>query len=68
MLKVAPVTASVVDEAQASARGAAPATGDAATRAWADAHAAEIEQYNGWATQRETYSQRVRRWRENGDD
>ena len=33
-------------------------------RDWAEAHAAEIEQYNAWAGQREPYSQRVRRWRE----
>ena len=33
-------------------------------REWAEAHAADIEQYNAWAGQREPYSQRVRRWRE----
>jgi hypothetical protein len=33
---------------------------------WAQTHAAEIDQYNAWATQREPYSQRVRRWREQG--
>lgn len=37
-----------------------------ATREWAESHAAEIEQYNAWASQREPYSQRVRRWREQG--
>jgi len=31
---------------------------------WAQTHAAEIDQYNAWAAQREPYSQRVRRWRE----
>jgi hypothetical protein len=34
------------------------------TREWADANAANIDQYNAWAAQREPYSQRVRRWRE----
>jgi hypothetical protein len=33
---------------------------------WAQTHAAEIDQYNAWAAQREPYSQRVRRWREQG--
>ena len=36
------------------------------TREWAEANAASIDQYNAWATQREPYSQRVRRWREQG--
>ena len=36
------------------------------TREWAESHASEIEQYNAWASQREPYSQRVRRWREQG--
>ena len=31
---------------------------------WADANAAQIDQYNIWALQREPYSQRVRRWRD----
>ena len=35
-------------------------------REWAESHATEIEQYNAWANQREPYSQRVRRWREQG--
>ena len=34
-----------------------------ATRAWAEQNADAIEQYNRWATEREPYSQRVRRWR-----
>lgn len=34
------------------------------TREWADANAQNIDQYNAWATGREPYSQRVRRWRE----
>ena len=35
------------------------------TAQWAEKHAVEIDQYNAWASQREPYSQRVRRWREN---
>lgn len=34
------------------------------TDQWAEKHAVEIDQYNVWASQREPYSQRVRRWRE----
>ena len=34
------------------------------TEQWAERHAVEIDQYNAWASQREPYSQRVRRWRE----
>ena len=34
-------------------------------RQWAEENAASIDQYNAWASQREPYSQRVRRWREN---
>lgn len=36
------------------------------TREWAEAHAADIDQYNTWAQAREPYSQRVRHWRKNG--
>lgn len=35
-----------------------------ATRDWAAAHAPQIAEYNDWVTQREPYSSRVRRWRE----
>ena len=31
---------------------------------WAAKHVAEIDEYNTWASQREPYAQRVRRWRE----
>ena len=34
------------------------------TAQWAEKHAAEIDEYNAWASQREPYAQRVRRWRE----
>lgn len=37
------------------------ATGSASL--WAQQNADAIEQYNGWASQREPYAQRVRRWR-----
>ena len=43
-----------------------PLASGAGTRAWAVAHAADIDQYNAWASQREPYSQRVRRWRADG--
>lgn len=36
------------------------------TREWVRTHGREIEEYNAWALQREPYSQRVRRWREEG--
>lgn len=36
------------------------------TQQWADAHATEIDQYNAWASEREPYAQRVKRWREQG--
>ena len=37
---------------------------DQSVKEWADATAAQIDQYNNWALQREPYSQRVRRWRD----
>ena len=37
------------------------------TRAWVQAHAADIDRYNAWASLREPYSQRVRRWRARTD-
>lgn len=66
-VKVVPLTLAVQESA--APYGPAPqqqaqlkkAAGD-----WAQTHAAEIDQYNAWATQREPYSQRVRRWREQG--
>ena len=33
---------------------------------WASANAASIDQYNAWALQREPYSKRVKRWRDEG--
>ena len=34
------------------------------TAQWAEKHAAEIDEYNVWSSQREPYSQRVRHWRD----
>lgn len=42
---------------------AVPESATEASREWAQRNAEAIEQYNGWANQREPYSQRVRRWR-----
>ncbi|TAM42865.1 MAG: hypothetical protein EPN61_08910 [Burkholderiaceae bacterium] len=41
----------------------APEQAAQTTKAWADAHVADIEQYNAWSNQNGPYSQRVRRWR-----
>ncbi len=35
---------------------------------WVAEHAAEIAQYNAWASTREPYAQRVRRWRQSQAD
>jgi hypothetical protein len=66
-VKVVPVTTAVHESlpAYGPPQATRQATGQA-TRDWAEGHAAEIEQYNAWASQREPYSQRVRRWREQG--
>jgi len=56
-MKVVPVTLMVSEAQVVHGQG---------TREWADANAANIDQYNAWASQREPYSQRVRRWRESG--
>ena len=45
-------------------RTAKPKQHPESTAQWAEKHAADIDQYNAWASQREPYSQRVRRWRE----
>jgi hypothetical protein len=60
-VKVVPVTASVQEERTAYKTDAAQGL---TTQAWAQAHAHDIAQYNDWATQREPYAQRVRRWRD----
>ena len=60
-VKVVPATHTVQEP---RAQYGASAQGDIA--AWAETHAQQIADYNGWATQREPYSQRVRRWRSEG--
>jgi hypothetical protein len=45
---------------------AAPSTAE--NRQWVADHAAEIAQYNAWASTREPYAQRVRRWRQSQMD
>ena len=63
-VKVVPATLTTY-ESHAVSGTARQGTGHAATtREWADANAANIDQYNAWASQREPYSQRVRRWRD----
>ena len=62
-LKLTPVkVVPVVQETPAEYRVAAPS--QQTNREWAQIHAADIEQYNAWASQNEPYSQRVRKWRE----
>lgn len=65
-VKVVPLAAAAQEELAVYKVGSASTTDPAATRAWADEHAAQIAQYNAWVTQREPYAQRVRRWREQG--
>ena len=63
-VKVVPATLTT-HEPQAAYVVARLSTGQAASiREWANENAANIDQYNAWASQRESYSQRVRRWRE----
>ena len=67
-VKVVPLTPAVQESqpAYGQPQQAAGQVTRQAIREWAEGHAAEIEQYNAWASQREPYSQRVRRWREQG--
>lgn len=64
-VKVVPATAAVHESQPVYGRPQQQVTRQT-TREWAESHASEIEQYNAWASQREPYSQRVRRWREQG--
>lgn len=67
-VKVVPATLTTdgSQESQAKYGVARQGTGQAASiREWANENAANIAQYNAWASQREPYSQRVRGWREN---
>lgn len=63
-VKVVPVSA-VVQAPTVQPVPDAPASA-ASHAAWVREHAADIDEYNAWAEQREPYSQRVRRWRESG--
>ena len=65
-VKVVPITTMVSEALPAWGQPAQPAK-EQGTRDWAEANAANIDQYNAWASQREPYSQRVRRWRESGE-
>ncbi len=63
-VKVVPVH-STVQEPQPTYR--VPPEAQQLVRDWAEEHASQIDQYNQWATQNEPYSQRVRRWRAQGE-
>lgn len=74
-VKVVPATLSVQEEPARYAHPALTAPNqpsqtslptNPATAEWVQQHAEQITQYNTWATQREPYSQRVRRWRTEG--
>lgn len=64
-VKIVPIT-TMVSEALPDWGKTVKLVNDSSTREWAEANAANIDQYNAWASQREPYSQRVRRWRESG--
>ena len=66
-VKVVPATLTTNEsqQSQTSYRVARQGTDQAASiREWATENAPNIDQYNAWVSQREPYSQRVRRWRE----
>ena len=66
-VKVVPITPSVQETHAPYRVGAAEHPSNRQSiQEWAQAHAEEIAQYNAWASQTEPYSQRVRRWREQG--
>lgn len=44
-----------------------PSEPDEANAAWLREHAGDIAAYNAWSEARETYSQRIQRWRETGE-
>lgn len=62
-VKVVPIAQEEAAPYAAAGSQAAAHSRAQTAKTWADAHAAEIEQYNAWASQNEPYSQRVRRWR-----
>lgn len=57
-VKVVPLVQPLIAQEEPAAYAASTTT-----RQWADEHAGDIARYNEWASQREPYSQRVRRWR-----
>jgi hypothetical protein len=61
-VQVVPMVPSVQESQSPSGQQIKPTS--QAISEWSQAHQTEIEQYNAWAAQREPYSQRVRRWRE----
>ena len=65
-VKVVPATPAVHESQATYGQPKQNKAAGQASREWADANAASIDQYNAWASQREPYSQRVRRWRESG--
>lgn len=67
-VKVVPVSTTARETQAPYGPPAQTAAAAPATREWAEASAGRIEQYNAWAAQREPYSQRVRRWRDAGQD
>ena len=64
-MKVVPATLGVQESV--ASYGQASTAPKETTRAWVQAHAADIYRYNAWASLREPYSQRVRRWRARTD-
>ena len=64
-MKVVPATLGVQESV--ASYGQASTAPKETTRAWVQAHAADIDRYNAWASLREPYSQRVRRWRARTD-
>lgn len=62
-MKVVPAATYTAQDTLASYEPTPTPPGQSA-KEWVQNHAGDIDQYNAWATQREPYSQRVRRWRE----
>jgi hypothetical protein len=71
-MKVVPALPQVREDVAAYAvkepERTAAATSTAENQQWVADHAAEIAQYNAWASTREPYAQRVRRWRQSQTD
>jgi hypothetical protein len=65
-VRVVPANTAVHEQVPAYAAAPGAAAAPDAAREWVAAHGPQIDQYNAWAVEREPYSQRVKRWRENG--